>query len=106
MEALPELDARTLKRLRSLPTPAHLNTLLTASQSHPSTRPNLVSFFLALNSVWPAHRDRVLSTVLVYTGGGLLRELYRGYVRGSPIGRDDNPGALMGGCWCCFILPL
>jgi hypothetical protein len=38
----------------------------------------------------------VLSTLVVYTGGGLVRELYRGFVRTSPLGRDDNPSALMG----------
>lgn len=38
----------------------------------------------------------MLSTLVVYTGGGLVRELYRGFVRASPLGRDDHPGALMG----------
>lgn len=93
---LPPLDARTVKRLQTLSDPTHINALLTATISHPSTRLNLVSFFLALNTVSPANRDKVLSTVLVYTGGGLVRELYRGYVRGSPLGKDDNAIALMG----------
>lgn len=91
---LPSLDARTLKRLKTLPSPAHINSLLKISQSN--TRPALIAFFLALTTVWPAERSKTLSTVLVYTGGGLVRELYRVYVRGSPIGRDDSSGALMG----------
>jgi ubiquitin-protein ligase E3 C len=39
-----------------------------------------------LETIWPGRRERVLSTLVVYTGGGLVRELYRGFVRASPLG--------------------
>ena len=92
----PTLDPRTQKRLSTIPDVKHLNALLSASHRHPSTQLNLISFFLSLGTVWPARRERILSTLVVYTGGGLVRELYRGSVRASPLGRDDNPGSLMG----------
>jgi ubiquitin-protein ligase E3 C len=51
---------------------------------------------LALNAVWSAKKDDVLAAAGIYAnGGGLVRELYRGYVRNSPLGRDDNPGAIL-----------
>jgi ubiquitin-protein ligase E3 C len=95
---LPQLDPRTQKRLTTIPDVKHLNALLTASHRHPQTQLSLVSFFLSLGTIWPGRKERVLSTLVVYTGGGLVRELYRGFVRASPLGRDDNPGALMGRC--------
>jgi ubiquitin-protein ligase E3 C len=102
----PALDPRTQKRLSAIPDVKHLNALLSASHRHPSTQLSLVSFFLSLGTVWPARRERVLSTLVVYTGGGLVRELYRGFVRASPMGRDDNPGSLMGmpSMYCLYLL--
>ncbi|KAI0295669.1 hypothetical protein B0F90DRAFT_1811438 [Multifurca ochricompacta] len=39
---------------------------------------------------------RVLSTIVVSTSGGLVRELYRGHVRSSPLGREDSLATLLG----------
>ncbi|KAH9054061.1 HECT-domain-containing protein [Lactarius deliciosus] len=55
----------------------------------------LCDFFFALCTVWPSRADTVLSTVVVSTGGGLVRELYRGYVRSSPLGGDDSFATLL-----------
>ena len=93
---LPLPDSRTQKRLQTLPSPAHLNSLLTVSQRHPATHASLIAFFVTVNITWPMHKDRILSAVVVSTGGGFVRGLYREYVRSSPLGRDDNPGALTG----------
>ncbi|KAH8980602.1 HECT-domain-containing protein [Lactarius hatsudake] len=82
----PRLDERTLKRLQTLPTTAHISSLIRATQSHTSTRVALCDFFFALCT---------LSTVVVSTGGGLVRELYRGYVRSSPLGGDDSFATLL-----------
>jgi hypothetical protein len=45
---------------------------------------------LALNAVWSAKKDGVLAAAGIYDngyGGGLVRVLYRGYVRNSRQGR-------------------
>ncbi|EMD40028.1 hypothetical protein CERSUDRAFT_46274 [Gelatoporia subvermispora B] len=86
---LPKLDSRTLTRLQTLPHVQHISTLLQATQSHPSKYP-LIKFCLALTTVWPTRRDRVLSTVIAWNGGGLVREIYRNHVRSSALGRDDS----------------
>lgn len=93
---LQKLDKRTLTRLQKIPTAPHINSLLTASQAHPGTQLDLIAFFLSLNALWPAEKNRVLSLVLVHSGGGLVRELYRGYVRRSPIGKSETFGTLIG----------
>ena len=93
---LPRLDERTLKRLQTLPATNHIGSLIRATQSHTSARIALCDFFFALCTVWPSRADPVLSTVVVSTGGGLVRELYRGYVRGSPLGGDDSLATLLG----------
>ncbi|KZT00431.1 HECT-domain-containing protein [Laetiporus sulphureus 93-53] len=86
---LPELDNRTRMRLQTLPSPDHLHALLQAAQRHPS-RLSLISFFFALTNVWPSRKDKVLGTVVAFNRGGLVREIYRLYVRSSPIGREDT----------------
>jgi hypothetical protein len=93
---LPRLDERTLKRLQTLPSPTHISSIVRATQSHDPARIALCDFFFALCTVWPSRADPVLSTVVVSTNGGLVRELYRGYVRGSPLGGDDSLATLQG----------
>ncbi|TRM60846.1 HECT-domain-containing protein [Schizophyllum amplum] len=92
---LPDIDSRTLKRLQTLQDDKQLASLLAATKAHPAARPGLIAYLLALTTAWPATRERVLSTVLAHTGGTLVRELYRGYVRGSPLGREGSPGAVL-----------
>ncbi|KAG6914062.1 hypothetical protein DXG01_002698 [Tephrocybe rancida] len=93
--ALPPPDARTLKRLLTLPSPAHLSSLLSLPAS-PSTRPALFALLLSLSFVWPAE---VPPSVLA-GAPGMVRELYRGYVRG----RGFVPGDEKGGEWVPFLL--
>jgi ubiquitin-protein ligase E3 C len=93
---LPQLDERTLKRLQTLPSTTHISSLIRATQSHSSSRIALCDFFFSLCTVWPSRADSVLSTVVVSTNGGLVRELYRGYVRSSPLGGDDSVATLLG----------
>jgi ubiquitin-protein ligase E3 C len=94
-EPLPEIDARTRKRLATLPDPPHVSALFNACTKE-RTRLGLVVYLLALGTVWPARRDKLLSSVLVYAGGGLVRELYRSYVRPSHLGKDDEYSTLIG----------
>jgi ubiquitin-protein ligase E3 C len=91
---LPPLDAKTLARLAILPSAPHMRSLVTVAKG--DGRPALATLILALNAAWPARKTRVLSSVLAHAGGSLLRELYRGWVRGSPVGRDESGNALFG----------
>lgn len=100
------LDARVRNRLRSLGSTKHASTLLAASNTHSSTRLELYGLFLALYTAWPACRPDVLASVLEYSTGGLLRELYRGHVRSSPIGKDDDPDTLVNPAYAKDWLPL
>ena len=93
---LPRLDERTLKRLQTLPSTTHIGSVIRATQSHTSTRIALCDFFFALCIVWPSRAEPVLSTAVVSTSGGLVRELYRSYVRSSPLGGDDSLATLLG----------
>ncbi|KAG8214281.1 HECT-domain-containing protein [Butyriboletus roseoflavus] len=93
--ALPTLDSRTRKRLQILPSQDHLNSFLRAAQQHPELLSDLVSMLFSLNLVWPSRKDKVLTTLLLYGGGGLVREIYREYVRATPLGRDENLSSLM-----------
>lgn len=99
---LPELDKRTRTRLQTLPSSQHLNSLLSAAQHHPS-RQSLITFCFALTTVWPTRRDKVLGTVVVFNGGGLLREIYRLYVRSSPLGREDTLSSLTSTYVSCVL---
>ncbi|KAG2070327.1 HECT-domain-containing protein [Suillus decipiens] len=92
---LPPLDARTQKRLQTLPSPSHLNALLKAAQHDRGALPDLVSLLVNLCTVWSTRKDKILSTLLLYGGGGLVREIYREYVRNSPLGKDENMSSLM-----------
>ncbi|KAF8655373.1 hypothetical protein AX16_003070 [Volvariella volvacea WC 439] len=89
----PLLDTKTLKRLAQLPAPSHIKSLWAVSQRQ--SLEAFVAFTLALNTIWPGTQDAVLSTVLINSKGGIVRELYRVYVRASPMGKDEHPGAIM-----------
>ncbi|KAI6123405.1 HECT-domain-containing protein [Pisolithus croceorrhizus] len=93
--ALPVLDARTRKKLQTLPSGAHLNTLLKLTHQHPQLLPDMVALLVTLHIVWPTAKDEVLGTLLLYGGGGLVREIYRDQVRPTPLGRDDNIVTIM-----------
>lgn len=85
-----------------LPSQDHLNSLLKPAQQHPELLSELVSMLLSLNLAWPSRKEKVLTTLLLYGGGGLVREIYREYVRATPLGRDENLSSLMGVCPSCF----
>ncbi|KAG1807345.1 uncharacterized protein BJ212DRAFT_1213533, partial [Suillus subaureus] len=68
-----------------IPSPSHLNALLKAAQHDRGALPDLVSWHVNLCTVWPTRKDKILSTLLLYGGGGLVHEIYRDYVRNSPL---------------------
>jgi ubiquitin-protein ligase E3 C len=83
------LDAKTIARLGTLTASTHVHALVAAAKG--DARPALAAALLALGTAWPARRARVLGAVHAQAGGALVRELYRGWVRGSPLGRDGAP---------------
>lgn len=94
---LPNLDSRTRKRLQTAAADSHIKALLVASGHFAAARPAFFDYLLALCTVWPARASGVLTGVMI-AGGGVFRELYRGYVRSSPLGRDESLSVLMGKC--------
>lgn len=92
--------AETYERLRILISDNHLATILAISNKYPSsTREPLFAFICSTLSSWPLDmRDHVLNRLL-YSGAdsqarsagpagtGLVREFWRGYVRGSSLAR-------------------
>lgn len=73
------ISPKTLAHLGLLMTPAHLSALL----SSPSI--DVYSFLLALLEAWPSRAREILSEVS--KGRGVIRELWRGSVRSSEVGR-------------------
>ena len=94
------VDNRTLKRLETLTLASHINALTGAAQHHTSTLRPLFTFLLALSTAWPSRADAVLSAVVVASGGGLIHELYRGFVRSSPLGQDESFYSLISALNC------
>ncbi|RDB26515.1 hypothetical protein Hypma_005662 [Hypsizygus marmoreus] len=83
----PPPDPKTLKRITSLSSSAHIASLLSLRS------PAIVPLLFSLSTVWPS----ILVSILA-SSPGLLRQLYREHVRGSILGREDGgdyAGALM-----------
>lgn len=91
----PKVDDKTLSRLQTLFSPKHVNSLLTACYKYRETQPNLFAWCVTLCHIWPTNKDKVLGAVVVFGRGGLVRELYRGFVRGTQLGQNITPSALM-----------
>ncbi|BGP35529.1 ubiquitin-protein ligase (E3) [Rhodotorula toruloides] len=105
-----DLDSRVRASLRHIASPAHVATVLALSNRYSaSTRPALSGLLVTLlahlsspsltlstapssssspSSHAPSLRDQTLNALLYSpSASGLLRELYRGYIRSSPLGR-------------------
>jgi len=89
---MPKLDAKTLKRLQNLPSPAHISTLLSLYSSRDKVA--LFTFCPSICQSWPARQDKVLATIAGHTSGGFVRELYREHVRSSPLGSEVDASPL------------
>lgn len=101
---MPKLDAKTLKRLQNLPSPAHISTLLGLYSSR--NKVALFTFCSGICQVWPAKQDKVLATITGHAGGGFVRELYREHVRSSLLGAEIDGSALTGGFDSCAAVDL
>lgn len=91
---MPKLDAKTLKRLQSLPSPTHISTLLDLYNTRDKVA--LFAFCSGVSQAWPARQDKVLATIAGHAGGGFVRELYREHVRSSPLGAEVDGSILTG----------
>lgn len=89
--ALASTDPDTQKRLAILPSSKHLSAILGVAAKFPSsTRPALYSFLCSVLFSWPEEtRTQVLHSVLYGSvssaSSGFVRELWRGYVRSTPL---------------------
>ncbi|EIN13090.1 HECT-domain-containing protein [Punctularia strigosozonata HHB-11173 SS5] len=93
---LPELDGKTVARLSTLASPAHITSLLSApAASSAGSRQHMFSVFLGLFNTFVGERDKIASCLMAHAQGGLIRELYRGYVRMSSLGKDGQEDALL-----------
>ena len=91
------LDSRTFSAIQRLASSAHLTAILTLStRFSASTRPSLAAFLVSLLSSFPLRREDILNIIIFASstagerGGGLLRELWRGYIRSSTLGKQLN----------------
>jgi ubiquitin-protein ligase E3 C len=98
------LDPHTKERLVTISGADHLTSLLIASKRYPYSQWSLASFLLSLGAICPTRRENLLSTLLGCPGGNLVQELYREFVRTSPLGRDYSPKALMGISYFLLLL--
>ncbi|TFK19059.1 ubiquitin protein ligase [Coprinopsis marcescibilis] len=87
---LPKLDNKTITRLAKLVSTSHIDALLGCTKRSQKAQDALISYILALNAVWPENREKVLTWVLGLTEGSLIRVLYRGEVRGCPLGKEEG----------------
>ncbi|KAJ4475005.1 HECT-domain-containing protein [Lentinula aciculospora] len=86
--ALPIFDSRTLKRLLILPSLAHITSILNASKSLSSSRYLLITFIYAVGGVWLSKENDILAHLWSWNGGGLVREIWRGWVRSGGLGSN------------------
>ncbi|KAF9009589.1 hypothetical protein BDQ17DRAFT_1388399 [Cyathus striatus] len=84
----PKLDTKTLGRLAKLASPAHLKSLFAVTQKSTEATYDVVLFLLALERVNASARDDISRRVLVYAPW-VVRDLWRGWVRGGGIGGSE-----------------
>ncbi|WFD01594.1 HECT-type E3 ubiquitin transferase [Malassezia obtusa] len=100
------LDASTRRNLRALVSDTHLHALLAQSTRYAAqTRAAICAFLVATLQVWPSSASEGVLTTVLYgydsvgrsthaahlpAVGAMVRELWRGYVRGSSLARQLN----------------
>jgi len=91
---LPDIDAKTIKRLSSIASTSHLQSLISSAENRHFIP--LISFIMSLSTSWPSVRNDVLNTVLASSRDGTIRMVYRQWVRGSPLGKDGRSSTVFG----------
>lgn len=95
--ATARLDGQTYRSLSHLTSESFLSTVIALSTRYSaSSRPALSNFLVTLLYSWPTKRESTINTLvysgLVGAGKGLLREIWRGWVRSSPLARQLSEG--------------
>lgn len=85
-----QLDPVTYSSIEKLASANFLSTLVAASTRYSGTsRPALSSFLVALIYSWPSKRETIVNTLvysdMVAAGRGVIRELWRGWIRPSNL---------------------
>ena len=70
-----------------------------ATRRHPKVRDKMFSFLISLWLVWPNKKEKVLTTLHSGTGSSgalingsfLTKEVWRGWVRSSAVGKEEDP---------------
>jgi ubiquitin-protein ligase E3 C len=91
-----KLDSKTRTRMQTLINQKHMGSLLQTTSKHERARNQFFRFVLSLCRAWPAQSEKAIHAVFAGTGLGFMREIYRGYVRGSPLGKSDELKKLTG----------
>ncbi|KAK1234798.1 ubiquitin-protein ligase (E3) [Marasmius sp. AFHP31] len=89
-EKMPDIDSKTMKRIQSLVSPSNVTLLLTATTTNQGARTELYRLLLAIFRVWPTKKEGLID--LLYAGGGIVKDLWRGTVRSSGLGRETTGG--------------
>ncbi|KAG7093192.1 hypothetical protein E1B28_006881 [Marasmius oreades] len=94
----PPVDGKTLKRVQTLVSSTHISSLLTSTSTSNTTSPvryQMLRVLSAILRIWPGKRDSLVSLIWNNTGtggggqvGGIVKELWRGWVRSSGLGRE------------------
>lgn len=95
-EILRHLDPHITERLVKISDIHHLASLSTKFPRDIWSQWSVASFLFTLATVCPTNRDNILGTLLECPDRKVVGELYKGFVKTSPLGRDYNPDALMG----------
>ncbi|KAJ7110703.1 HECT-domain-containing protein [Mycena crocata] len=87
-----DIDPRTLKRLQTLPSAGHLETLLRLTWNTKA----LIGFIIALSGAWPTKKTDVMAAVLAYPGAGAMyvTQIYHEHIRDSVIGQRGHESQL------------
>lgn len=86
------LDPFTYSTIEQLASENLLSAIVAASTRYSGTsRPALSSFLVALIYSWPAKRETIVNTLvysdMVAAGRGVIRELWRGWIRSSALSK-------------------
>ena len=89
-----KIDDKTLKRLNTILSAQHLKSVIYTAIPDRTVLPQLIHYLFAITVAWSSSRGQILDTVLASTNGGLVREIYREFVRSSPLGKTESSGVL------------
>jgi ubiquitin-protein ligase E3 C len=94
---LPAVDAKTLTKLATLTSQAHITSLLNAANKSPRSWRQFIKFILNIGHVRPKTRETVLNSIVIGSGSVVFKQLWRESVRSTPLGADVSGNSLKDG---------